>query len=549
MAAESAPRGTPIEAVRALEILENTSDAVALLDSSWRYLYVNRSAETMARMPRERLLGQVFWDLLPDAVPPARERLEHSLRDQAAARFEQYYPAFDLWVEVDAYPAPEGIAVLVRDVTDQKRAEHNLSQSQERYRRLLAREQQGRKTAELVNSIGPILQAELDPHKLVESVTEIATRATGAEVGYYFRGAGTHDEVQRTISGGRRQTFSGIESESEIFRTILHASGVMRSGDISKTEAGPYFTTTYGRMPVRSVLAAPIMSRSGDVLGGLFFGHSEKNRFSRWHESIVTGIAAQAAIALDHARLFEQAQWVQMELKRSNEELRRANKDLETFAYSASHDLQEPLRNVSLSTQLLERALHGPDAARQTQPFLEAILNGARRMENLVRDLLAYARATQFNEGPHADIDTNAVLAGVLLNLKTQIDQTGAQVAGEGLPVISMHQVHLAQLFQNLISNALKYRRQETPKIQITATQQQGWWVFSIADNGIGIDSRYASQIFGLFKRLHSREEYPGSGIGLAICQRIVEQYGGRIWLERSAPGEGSVFCFSLPER
>ncbi|HUA87750.1 MAG TPA: ATP-binding protein [Bryobacteraceae bacterium] len=556
MAADFASRATPIEGVRALEILENTSDAVALLDHAWRYLYVNRSAETMARMPRERLLGQVFWDLFPAFdTPPARERLEHTLRDRTATRFEEYYTPFDLWVEVNAYPAPEGIALLLRDVTDQKRAEHGLHKSEERYQRLLAREQEGRKTAELLNSIGPILLAELDPHKLIESVIDVATRATGAEVGCFFRDAGTHHaenlaEVQCAITGARGETFSGIEAENEIFRGTIGASGVTRCGDLSKTAAEPpYFTAASGRVPVRSILAAPIVSRSGEMLGRLFFGHSGKDRFSRRHESIVTGIAAQAAIALDHARLFEQAQWVQTELKRSNEELRRANKDLETFAYSASHDLQEPLRNISLSAQLLDRALQGRDTAKETEPFLEAILNGARRMENLVRDLLAYARATQFNAGPYADVDANATLAAVLLNLKSRIDQTGAQVTSGDLPVISMHQVHLAQLFQNLISNALKYRREEPPRIHLTAARQQGWWVFSVADNGIGIDPRYASQVFGLFKRLHTREEYPGSGIGLAICQRIVEQYGGRIWLERSAPGEGSVFSFSLPER
>jgi light-regulated signal transduction histidine kinase (bacteriophytochrome) len=137
----------------------------------------------------------------------------------------------------------------------------------------------------------------------------------------------------------------------------------------------------------------------------------------------------------------------------------------------------------------------------------------------------------------------------VCQNLKTVIDESAAVITAGQLPVISIHEFHLAQLLQNLIGNALKYRSGEVPHVDVSAKRQQGWWVFSVADNGIGIEAQYADQIFGLFKRLHCREDYPGSGVGLAICQRIVEQYGGRIWLEKSEPGAGSVFSFAVPER
>jgi light-regulated signal transduction histidine kinase (bacteriophytochrome) len=301
-------------------------------------------------------------------------------------------------------------------------------------------------------------------------------------------------------------------------------------------------------LPLRSYLAAPVVARSGEVLGGLFFGHSVPGKFTETHETIITGIAAQAAGAVDNARLFEQAQWAQNELKRSNEELRRANQDLEVFAYSASHDLHEPLRTISISAQIIERSLggrlQGEDAI-----FMGNIVAASTRMNALLDDLLSYTKATKYEEGTAPSVDASRVLEDVLTTLRGPIQESGATVTAGQLPLVAMHAGRLAQLFQNLISNAIKYRNKEAPRVHIAADQRDGWCIFSVVDNGIGIEPQFAEQIFGLFKRLHGRDEYPGSGIGLAICQRVVEQYGGRIWLEQSAPGKGSTFSFALPSR
>ena len=231
--------------------------------------------------------------------------------------------------------------------------------------------------------------------------------------------------------------------------------------------------------------------------------------------------------------------------ERADRDMRRANQDLETFAYSASHDLQEPLRMIAISAQLLERK--AGDLSEENRHFLKNILEGAGRMRTLLEDLLSYTRATRQGEGPVPVLDCGKVLDDVLRHLKPLLDLDHAKVVSSPLPLLAVHEVHLTQLFQNLIGNALKYRRSEDPYVQISATASEGCAIISVSDNGLGIDPRFGEQIFGLFKRLHTREEYPGSGIGLAICKRIVEQYGGRIWLERSAPGAGSVFCFSLP--
>jgi light-regulated signal transduction histidine kinase (bacteriophytochrome) len=160
-----------------------------------------------------------------------------------------------------------------------------------------------------------------------------------------------------------------------------------------------------------------------------------------------------------------------------------------------------------------------------------------------------YAQATKYAEGPIPTVDAGLVLAGVIENLQGLIYEVTAEVTADPLPGVCIREVHLAQLFQNLIGNALKYRSKEPPRVHVSAVRQQGWLVFGVADNGIGFSQYYGDQIFRLFTRLHSRSEYPGSGVGLAICQRIVEQYGGRIWVEKSVPGAGSVFSFAIPER
>jgi light-regulated signal transduction histidine kinase (bacteriophytochrome) len=242
----------------------------------------------------------------------------------------------------------------------------------------------------------------------------------------------------------------------------------------------------------------------------------------------------------------EQRQWAQKELKRTNEELRRANQDLEMFAYSSSHDLREPLQAMSLAAQLLEN-LCGDQLPGKGPMFLGAIRRAAERMETLLNDLLSYTTLSKTEETPPVSIESGDILVNVLESLKAVVEKTGAMITSENLPQVSAHEGRLAQVFQNLIGNALKYRSAAPPRIHVSAVERDGWFIFSVADNGIGIDPQYADQIFSPFKRLHSKDAYPGSGIGLAICQRVLEQYGGRIWLERAAPGEGSTFCFTLP--
>ena len=298
-------------------------------------------------------------------------------------------------------------------------------------------------------------------------------------------------------------------------------------------------------LQLRSVIITPLIAR-GRTLGAITFVTAESGRrYTAEDLAYAEELARRTAIAVDNARLFEQAQSMQHELERSNEDLRRANQDLESFAYSASHDLQEPLRSVALLTRLLRRQLGGKLDA-ETAKLADAISEGVGRMNNLLRDLLAYCRAAQPTPGAVPTIEAGLVLKQVIDNLKVPIEQSGAVIEAKGLPRIRIHDIHLTQLLQNLISNAIKYRGADPPRIQIVARNEASNWKFWVSDNGIGIAAQYHKQIFGLFKRLHG-QECPGSGIGLAICQRIAERYDGRVWLDESEPGKGSVFCFEIP--
>jgi signal transduction histidine kinase len=234
-------------------------------------------------------------------------------------------------------------------------------------------------------------------------------------------------------------------------------------------------------------------------------------------------------------------------IRLANGELRRVNEDLNQFAYSVSHDLQEPLRMVAVYTQLLQREF-GAELQGDAPEYMKFVVQGARRMEELLKDLLSYVQVANTAQDVSTQCDAEQVLDQALANLQETIEKSGASIERGGLPMVMVQPVHLLQLFQNLIGNALKYRGEKNPHVGISARRRDGEWRFDVQDNGIGVDPEFAEHIFGVFKRLHGTDErYPGTGIGLAICQRIVARYGGRIWVESEGAGKGSLFSFTFP--
>ncbi len=237
---------------------------------------------------------------------------------------------------------------------------------------------------------------------------------------------------------------------------------------------------------------------------------------------------------------------VTQELERSNDELRRSNDDLEQFAYVASHDLQEPLRMISGYLGLLERR-YSPVLDQDAHEFIRYAVDSSQRMKNLIQDLLSFSRAGR-NAIHSQDVEAGRILEAAMENLRAAITDSQAEIANDELPVIRADASLMMHVFQNLLGNAIKFHGEQPPRIHVSAKRRHGDWVFSVRDNGIGIEPQYSERIFRIFERLHSADRYPGSGVGLAISKKIIERHGGRMWVV-SQPGEGSTFFFALPDR
>lgn len=224
--------------------------------------------------------------------------------------------------------------------------------------------------------------------------------------------------------------------------------------------------------------------------------------------------------------------------------LERSNKELEQFAYIASHDLQEPLRMVASFSQLLAKKYQGKLDA-EAQEYIHFAVDGAVRMQQLITDLLAYSRITTKGK-TFVPTDCNLILSQVLQNLSVAISETNAKITSDKLPVVSADSTQIMQIFQNLLSNAIKFHSKTSPIIHVSAENHDNYWIFCVKDNGIGIEPEYYEQIFAIFKRLHGKQQYSGTGVGLAICKKIVERHGGKIYVE-SEYGNGATFCFTIP--
>jgi PAS domain S-box-containing protein len=489
---------------RIANLLENVTDAFVALDRDWRYTHVNRRAGQLFGREPEDLIGKNIWEEFPEGVGQTFYYAYYqAVAEQRMIQIEEYYPPWDRWFENRIYPSEEGISIFFQEITQRKRAEEALRQSQMQ------------------------LQLILDYSPAVIYVKDLEGRFILV-----------NRRFEQLVKRDRDQIIG--QTDYDLFPRVL--SDIFRENDrlvISTQTAIELEEVAPGEMgTLRTYLSVkfPLVQMDGTLYATCGFSMDITDR-------------KQAEAALQQAKtdLEVKVQERTAALQQLNEELQRSNQELEQFAYIVSHDLQEPLRAVRSYTQLLAEDYPIAESDAMVHEYMLHITEGAERMQQLIQDLLSYSRMGS-NPLILTAFDCNEVLRQVIQNLQVAIAESQANITAESLPVITADRTQLIQLLQNLISNAIKFRREIPLQIHITVHSAADEWRFVVQDNGIGIKPQYLERIFVIFKRLHTRQEFPGTGIGLAIAKRIVERHGGRIWAN-SEPGQGTAFYFTLPKQ
>src|ERR1700676_3110529 len=480
-------------------LLEAAPDAMVVVNQGGEIVLLNFQAEKQFGYHRGELVGQKVKNIIPEGF--AERLLADGTRTAAEALAQQIGTGIELhgWrkdgsefpIEIMLSPldSPEGILVTaaIRDISVRKDAEKHLAQMEGRYRGLL--------------------EAAPDAMVVVNQAGEIVLLNVQAEKQFgYHRGELVGQKVKNIIPEG--------------FAERLLADGTRTAAEALAQQIGTGIELTGRRkdgsdFPIE-IMLSPLESAEGILVTAAIRDISVRKRSE---EHLVKTVG---------------------ELKRSNDEL-------EQFAYVASHDLQEPLRMVASYTQLLAKRYKGR-LDSDADEFIAYAVDGSNRMQGLIKDLLTYSRAGTNGKVLH-EVSAENALKEALANLRATIAQSTAVVTHEARRAIRTDETQLTQVFQNLVGNAIKYHGTEVPQVHVPATKNGGnEWTFSVRDNGLGIDPQYFERIFILFQRLHGRDEFEGTGIGLAICKKILERLGGRIWVE-SQPEKGSTFYFALPER
>jgi PAS domain S-box-containing protein len=479
-------------------LLEAAPDAMVVVNVAGEIVLLNVRAEKEFGYSRDELIGQKVKNIIPEGF--AERLIADGTRSAAEALAQQIGTGIELIgrrkdgsefpIELMLSPleSAEGILVTaaIRDISVRKGAETHLAQMEGRYRGLL--------------------EAAPDAMVVVNVAGEIVLLNVRAEKEFgYSRDELVGQKVKNIIPEGfaERIIADGTRSAAEALAQQI-GMGIELIG---RRKDGSEF-------PIELMLS-PLESAEGILVTAAIRDISVRQKAEK-HLVKTVG-----------------------ELKRSNDELRQ-------FAYVSSHDLQEPLRMVSSYTQLLAKRYKGR-LDSDADEFIAYAVDGCNRMQGLIQDLLTYSRAGTNGKALH-EISSEDALRVALTNLRPTIEQSGAVVTHDSLPAVTTDAPQLTQVFQNLVGNAIKYRGHEVPQVHVSATNNGGdEWIFSVRDNGLGIDPQYFERIFIIFQRLHGREEFEGTGIGLAICKKILERLGGRIWVE-SRPEKGSTFYFALPD-
>ena len=512
-------------ALRIQRMLEGISDSFAVYDRDWTVLFANEAATAAAGLKPADIIGKNVWELAPEAVGTRiHTELMRVLETGKAATFQEYYAPIGKWLDIHAYPVPDiGIAVYSRDVT----ARHNENALQERMVRY----------GELRADIGSSMSAERDIRGMLQSCCEAIVDKLHVSFARIWLVDDAGETLELRASAGKYTHIDGGHARVPV--------GALKIGRIAASRQA-HLTNDVLNDPW---VGDPAWARREGMVAFAGYPLVVTDALVGVMATFATEpLAEDTLVALgsigDAIAQGVQRRKAEISLEERARDLARSNADLEQFAYVASHDLQEPLRMVASYVQLIERRYKDKldDNARE---FIQFAVEGVTRMRRLIEDLLAYSRVGTRGRAP-VSVDVAAIVSTAEKNLQQAITESGAEITRDELPQILADEGQLVQVFQNLIGNAIKFRREDPPRLHLGARRQGGEWIFSVRDNGIGIEPEYFERIFVIFQRLNPREIYPGTGIGLAITKKIVERHGGRIWVE-STPGVGSTVSFSLP--
>ncbi|HSF53468.1 MAG TPA: PAS domain-containing protein [Algoriphagus sp.] len=475
------------------ELLESIGDSFYALDKNYLVTYWNNVVEKLTGVKREDIIGKNIWDFVEITNDQFKMAYRKAFQENKAQYFETYDPWVKAWLEVMIYPANGGLSAIVKDITDRKNTENLLAESNERFTIL----------SDATNDAIWDWNIETDEHFWGDGFSKLF-------------GIDTELEGQSPEFWRKRVHPDDFKTVQSILNQLLHQR------DENYFESEYRFKRQDGTYAYVVDKASVIRNKDGNPIR-------------------IVG----AMMDITHRKMYEESlKKLNEELANSNRELEISNKELEQFAYVASHDLQEPLRMISSFLGLIEKKYRNQLDEKGLE-YIHFAVDGAKRMREIILDLLEFSKVGNYSEAKKP-VNTNELIQEVLLLNKKLIQETDATISVEPLPDIFGHSSSIIQLFQNLISNGLKYQQNgEKPQIWITGKEHANEWEFSVRDNGIGIDPEFREKIFVIFQRLHQKDQFSGSGIGLAICKKIVEFHGGKIWVESSL-GQGSTFIFTI---
>jgi PAS domain S-box-containing protein len=526
VAEQAARREAEAAGQRTQQILAGIADAFVVCSPDWRIVFANEAGARLLGQPPEQVLAKNLGDLVPPSLGVSTQHeLLRVMNERHNVTIERRIEAREEWTELSAYPLRDGgIALYARDITGRKREE--------------ARRALTTSYAALRAEIAAALAGSRDIPAILQTCCEAVVNNLAMSFARVWLLDPTQEWLELRASAGKYTHLDGAHGRVRVGELKIGLVAAERKTYRTNNVVDDERVSDRGwarREGMVAFVGVPLLA--GDALVGVLAGFATVPlpedtllAIEGVSDSIAQGIARRRA---------------EIELGEQARELARSNADLEQFAYVASHDLQEPLRIVTSYTQLLARRYKGRLDA-DADEFIAFAVDGVSRMQRLITDLLAYSRVGTRGR-PFDRVPLERVLAAALGNLRQAIADANATVTHDTLPAVSGDEGQLTQLFQNLIGNAVKFHGPDPATVHIGARRVGEGWQFEVRDNGVGIEPQYFDRIFIIFQRLHGADKYPGTGIGLALCKKIVDRHGGRMWLE-SQPGTGTTFFVVLPD-